>query len=34
MITSEANITDAAGDHVVTAVSVLLVGSDAEGEAA
>ncbi|MEV7632121.1 MaoC family dehydratase N-terminal domain-containing protein [Microbacterium sp. NPDC089318] len=34
MITSEANITDAAGDHVVTAVSVLLVGSDAEGEPA
>lgn len=34
MITSEANITDAAGNHVVTAVSVLLVGSDAEGEAA
>ncbi|QMU96132.1 MaoC family dehydratase [Microbacterium esteraromaticum] len=34
MITSEATIADAAGDHVVTAVSVLLVGSDSEGEAA
>ena len=34
MITSEASITDAAGAHVVTAVSVLLVGSDSEGEAA
>lgn len=34
MITSEATITDAAGEHVVTAVSVLLVGSDSEGEAA
>lgn len=34
MITSEASITDAAGAHVVTAVSVLLVGSDGEGEAA
>ncbi len=36
MITSEALITDAAGEHVVTATSVLLVGSDdndAEGEA-
>lgn len=33
MITSEAEITDAAGDHVVTATSVLLVGAD-EGEAA
>jgi acyl dehydratase len=33
MITSEAEITDAAGAHVVTATSVLLVGSDdAEGE--
>ncbi|MDQ0642501.1 FAS1-like dehydratase domain-containing protein [Microbacterium murale] len=28
MITSEAEITDAAGSHVVTATSVLLVGSD------
>lgn len=28
MITSEAEITDAAGDHVVTATSVLLVGGD------
>ncbi len=36
MITSEAEITDAAGQHVVTATSVLLVGADetAEGEAA
>lgn len=34
MITSEASITDAAGEHVVTAVSVLLVGSDSEGETA
>ena len=34
MITSEASITDAAGEHVVAAVSVLLVGSDSEGEAA
>ena len=34
MITSEATITDAEGAHVVTAVSVLLVGSDSEGEAA
>lgn len=36
MITSEAEITDAAGTHVVTATSVLLVGSDdaeAEGDA-
>ncbi|MDP3952379.1 MaoC family dehydratase N-terminal domain-containing protein [Microbacterium sp.] len=33
MITSEAEITDAAGAHVVTATSVLLVGSDdAAGE--
>ncbi|MGO1508730.1 MAG: FAS1-like dehydratase domain-containing protein [Microbacteriaceae bacterium] len=31
MITSAAEITDAAGDHVVTATSVLLVGSE-EGE--
>lgn len=29
MVTSEARITDAAGEHVVTAVSVLLVGGDA-----
>ncbi len=29
MVTSEAEITDAAGDHVVTATSVLLVGGDA-----
>lgn len=28
MITSEATITDAAGDHVVTATSVLLVGEE------
>lgn len=28
MVTSEAEITDAAGDHVVTATSVLLVGGD------
>ncbi len=34
MITSEASMTDAAGEHVVTAVSVLLVGSDSEGETA
>jgi acyl dehydratase len=34
MITSEAEITDAAGDHVVTATSVLLVGSDDEEAAA
>jgi len=34
MITSEAEITDAAGAHVVTAISVLLVGSEPEGEAA
>ena len=34
MITSEAEITDADGAHVVTAISVLLVGSEAEGEAA
>ncbi len=34
MITSEAEITDAAGEHVVTATSVLLVGSDEdEGDA-
>ncbi|WP_296196916.1 MaoC family dehydratase N-terminal domain-containing protein [uncultured Microbacterium sp.] len=33
MVTSESVITDAAGEHVVTAVSVLLVGADpAEGE--
>ena len=32
MITSDATITDAAGEHVVTATSVLLVGSDSEGE--
>lgn len=30
MVTSEASITDAAGDHVATAISVLLV-SDADG---
>ncbi|HTN55796.1 MAG TPA: MaoC family dehydratase N-terminal domain-containing protein [Microbacterium sp.] len=30
MITSDATITDAAGEHVVTATSVLLVGQDAE----
>ena len=29
MVTSEAEITDAAGDHVVTATSVLLIGGDA-----
>ena len=29
MVTSESEITDAAGDHVVTATSILLVG---EGE--
>jgi len=34
MITSEATMRDAAGEHVVTAVSVLLVGSDAEKEGA
>ncbi|MGX1792839.1 FAS1-like dehydratase domain-containing protein [Microbacterium sp. NPDC055312] len=34
MITSEASMTDTAGEHVVTAVSVLLVGSDSEGETA
>lgn len=35
MITSEAEITDADGEHVVTATSVLLVGSDEEeGEGA
>ncbi|WP_460774415.1 FAS1-like dehydratase domain-containing protein [Microbacterium sp. GXF7504] len=28
MVTSETEITDAAGDHVVTAVSVLLIGGD------
>lgn len=33
MITSEARITDAAGDHVVTATSVLLVGSEEESDA-
>ncbi|HWS49782.1 MAG TPA: MaoC family dehydratase N-terminal domain-containing protein [Microbacterium sp.] len=34
MITSEAEITDASGSHVVTATSVLLVGEDqSEGEA-
>ena len=32
MITSDATITDAAGDHVVTATSVLLVGSESEEE--
>jgi acyl dehydratase len=32
MITSDATITDAAGEHVVTATSVLLVGADSEGE--
>lgn len=32
MITSEAEITDAEGTHVVTAASVLLVGSGEEGE--
>lgn len=32
MITSEAAITDAEGAHVVTATSVLLVGSEEEGE--
>jgi acyl dehydratase len=30
MITSDATITDATGEHVVTATSVLLVGQDAE----
>jgi acyl dehydratase len=30
MITSDATITDAAGEHVATATSVLLVGQDAE----
>lgn len=34
MITSEAEITDADGEHVVTATSVLLVGSDEEEDAA
>lgn len=34
MITSEAEITDVAGDHVVTATSVLLVGADDNGEGA
>lgn len=35
MITSEAEITDSEGEHVVTATSVLLVGSDEEeGEGA
>lgn len=29
MVTSEAEITDAAGSHVVTATSILLVGADA-----
>jgi len=34
MITSDATISDAAGEHVVTATSVLLVGSDdSEGDA-
>ncbi|WP_102191689.1 FAS1-like dehydratase domain-containing protein [Microbacterium aurantiacum] len=33
LITSDAEITDAEGAHVVTATSVLLVGSDPEGEA-
>ncbi|WP_300265633.1 MaoC family dehydratase N-terminal domain-containing protein [Microbacterium sp.] len=33
MITSEAEISDAAGRHVVTATSVLLVGSDEEDAA-
>lgn len=33
MITSEAQISDAAGAHVVTATSVLLVGSDEEAAA-
>ncbi|WP_076679711.1 MaoC family dehydratase N-terminal domain-containing protein [Microbacterium sp. RU33B] len=28
LVTSEAEITDAAGDHVVTATSVLLIGAD------
>ncbi|MFE6997363.1 MaoC family dehydratase N-terminal domain-containing protein [Microbacterium sp. NPDC057659] len=32
MITSEAEIADADGAHVVTATSVLLVGSEGEGE--
>jgi len=32
MITSEAEIADAGGAHVVTATSVLLVGSEREGE--
>lgn len=32
LITSDAEITDAEGSHVVTATSVLLVGSDEEGE--
>ncbi|MFE6736219.1 MaoC family dehydratase N-terminal domain-containing protein [Microbacterium sp. NPDC057650] len=32
MITSEAEITDADGAHVVTATSVLLVGSEGQGE--
>ncbi len=30
MVTSEAEIRDAAGEHVVTAVSVLLVGGEDE----
>ncbi|MEW1975202.1 MaoC family dehydratase N-terminal domain-containing protein [Microbacterium profundi] len=34
MITSEAEITDAAAEHVVTATSVLLVGSDESEDAA
>lgn len=34
MITSEAEITDATGEHVVTATSVLLVGSETEEETA
>ena len=33
LVTSDAEITDAEGSHVVTATSVLLIGSDAEGEA-
>jgi acyl dehydratase len=32
MITSDATITDATGEHVVTATSVLLVGAGSEGE--
>ena len=33
LVTSDAEITDVEGSHVVTATSVLLIGSDAEGEA-